>query len=782
MRKALALVVIYSYLISSLTAFAQEPTPTPSPTPRPPPSPEAIQKAADEGEAQGKEDGAREAGETAPRDGEERGRRDGDLNGYERCRERRIEEEFDEGRRAGAPEGEREGRRQGDERGHVEGERAGADDGARKGRDAAEQDALRDATPPGRRAGTEEAEANTETPARARRDGSAAGDKEAATRALEFDYQRGRDDVNREKFAEPILNRDAVSLRRSARVAPFDHQRGRSGAGVVVRRRPSIFRVAFASLDATNAALPVNLFSQDEDKYTYARPKASPAAGKRRTPPPYPIPELSEAYRKAYDKGYASGWEAVYWDAFERAYREARRAAFRRGCERASSENYRADYERGYREAFDEARAREDKTAYDAAYRPAFDAAYNQIYKRTYSESFPTLRAKYFADAKADAYKERTDAIYAEVYEQARGRKYAEVYPAYSAEQYRRGRADEEADFRARPVRALGVEAVETITNGLFEPDEPLRLKLRLRNFAGAPILARDVKIAFRPAAGAAAIVQGREAQLSKDLRPQSETEIGDAFDFQLTEAGEGQRQLFTLEVFYQGQSAGRLDLGLVPRFIAGMEFAEEPTLLEGLAQPFKVRLTNRAQVAFDAGAKINAASGASEQLELTRTEAEVGALRPGESRVLEFPAIARTPLDKLDTPLAFRVTDSAGRRVGLFQTAREFPVANDYRVSVAAPLTSLRAAGTTRVEYIIRNVKSAAAYRALQLEARFVGAGAENFAVLGLNPQYLAPLARGGTWQFVVPVASKGANAGGMLEIELSEAGRAVVIHRIKF
>lgn len=773
MRKKLHLVFLFVYLITTIPALAQEPTPTPTPTP--PPSPEAIRQAADEGEADGKADGAREGDETGPRDGRERGERDGDRAGYERCRDVERDKAHDRGREEGMPVGEREGRREGDEKGRDEGERQGTDEGVRQGRADADQTALRDATAPGRQKGVAEADARAgELTREGRADGIKQGDADALSKAKSEDYARGREEVKREKYAEAVVNRDAFS------------QRGAQGVGATPPRAPrflsrlsggagAFFMNASFNFDGPASA------PQDENNFSVPRPEANPRYTYRREPRGYPAQVLTDAYVRAYRRSYDSAFAAAFYDRFDYTYREARVASYRAGCRRAQGESYEDERRRGYDEAYKESFERERERAYNAAFAAAKDIARNDAYKKTYKETYQGFYDEHFDEVRRDASEQRARQIYLAAHEQAYREKYAQVYPGYRDREHARGRADEEEDFRARPLRLLDAAAVETIPNGLYEPGEPLRLKLSLRNFAGAAIEARDIKIKITAATSAETKVLEPEAVPVKGLRPKSVTEIGDALGFAPGDDTDGSTVGVLVSVTYQGKPAGEQRVILDSRFVAGLDLAEEPVLAEGLARPLRVRLTNRSRVPTDPALKLSFALR-TDSVEAAKADEQIGALGPGESRVVEFPLVARVPADAVQLPLTLTATTGEGRRVGLLASGREVKVSNEYRVSLSGNVGNLRNAGVTRIEYAVRNLSSGATHRALQLTVRAVGPGADNFAVLGFNPHYLAPLERGQVVQFVVPITSKSASAGGVLEFELHEQGRPVVIHRAKF
>jgi hypothetical protein len=771
MRKPVALLLLCAYIISSTHLFAQEPAPTPTP-----PSAELIRQANSEGETDGLEDGRREAGDTAPIFGRELGVRDGYRRGFERCEEQRRGEESERGRLEGLPAGELKGKSEGQQRGIADGEQEGTDSGVRKGTSAADQDALRDATPPAVADGTNEANNNPETAIGGRRDGSIAGERAASERAGSYDYTRGREDLRREKDGEAVQSRDAFSQR---------------SAVSVPGNATSLFRALTAQKSAPGISNPaysmknlwLNVSTGDlgqQDEVRAPRPDVRANFKYRRAPRTYPTTEQAEAYRKGYEKGYQSGWTSSYWIGFDAAYRLAFIEARRRGCQQARNQDYRDYYNRGYNTAYREAYDIAYRSSYDVAREPAFENAYDRAYKSAYQEKFPRARQQYYREAWKAAYDKRTQEIYNAAFEQAKQQKYAEVYPLYSEQQYARGRADEEEDFRLRPVRLLDAAATETINNGLFEPGEPLRLQFQLRNYSKEPLAASDVRIVLKSFSTGATISQA-ETALVKTLRPKSVTDISDALAFHLEDVAAGKSSRVRVEVFYRGTSVGEKDLDLMALYITAAELHANPELEEGLTKPLRVRFTNQSKVSTDPGTKISL-EAPSDFIELPQKEFQLGVLAPGESRVIEVPVIARTDADSVVMPMTFDVRDTSNRRTGFFSATRTFPLVNDYRVNVSPAGLNLRKPGLTRIEYAIRNVQSQGTYKSLQLSLRVLGPAADDFVMPGPNPQYLPPLVQGKTLSFVFPVMTQNANGGGTLELEIREAGRTVVIHRLKF
>jgi hypothetical protein len=226
----------------------------------------------------------------------------------------------------------------------------------------------------------------------------------------------------------------------------------------------------------------------------------------------------------------------------------------------------------------------------------------------------------------------------------------------------------------------------------------------------------------------------------------------------------------------------GQQVLNLTPRFIIDAQFDQEPALKEGLAMPIRVRLTNHSNKTLEPGSLVKLLAKNS-QVELKASSATLNSLKPGESQVIEFIAIARTDANALSIPLAVTVNHPSGRRIGLIDLTREVPVINDYRITLNNSIQSLTQPGVKRVLYTIKNVSARLLYHGLQLHVRVNGANpAQNFTVIGPNPQYLFPLSPGSSEDFVVPILVQSTNPGATLELEVQEDGRPVVVHQVNF
>jgi hypothetical protein len=239
----------------------------------------------------------------------------------------------------------------------------------------------------------------------------------------------------------------------------------------------------------------------------------------------------------------------------------------------------------------------------------------------------------------------------------------------------------------------------------------------------------------------------------------------------------------FNFNVTYQGRASGAKLLSVGTKFMARLGFAEDPKLQEGLLSPLFIRVGNQSQVRFPEGGVVSMRSDP-KILEIEKESFTLPRLLVAASEVLEYRAIARTTSATLRVPFGIEVLTAKGRRIGLVDETRSVPILNDYRVQIVsdAPEKALRTKGLARLTYRIRNVSSRAFAKGLQLKIRFKNNPDGSHLVIGPNPQYLAPLQKGQSADFIVPISVQKAPVSGIMELEVQEDGKTVVIHQIKF
>ncbi len=737
-----------------------QPTPAPTAAPAPAPAPAPAAPAPDTagaraaGQADGRPDGDREGRERAPADGQRAGDEQGYRKGFDQCEREARDRAHDEGFQRGFGEGSVIGSQEGGATGDRDGTARGVNEGQADGFRRADLDSNAEATPQGRAKGIEQANSSDATD-RGRRDGTARGDADALAQAQASDYPRGRKDYNSAQYALTPQSHADVIQKPAARQA------------LSQLFSPS----ASTSMADMRAAAPAGSASPD---YRYLVLKKN-----------YPTPEENQAYSSGAREGYASGFQGGYSSAFDAAFKQAFDRGNRRGCDDARRRDYRADFERGQREGHD----RGYREAYDRTYREASNIAYNREFgpasDRTYRQNYDSLYSKHFEEARSAAYAARVDQLYGAAFDDARNTKYNEMYPKYAASEYQRGQNDEAQDFAQRPVRITGIEATETIPNSVFEPGEPLRVHVQVRNFAQGEIRAQDLAVQIKARNTDQSTVTIKQEYLAKSLKAQSVTEIREALEFQANELAAGRSIKFDVAVVYQGKVIDTTVLEVRPNFMVQVELAETPSFKEGMAMPVRVKLTNTGDKTAN-GIVLNMKANA-EQLEVAQPMINVGSLAAGESRVVEYSAIGRGISQSESIQFGFAATEGGsitGRRIGALDMSRQFPIINDYLIDLAnGAVTALRTPGVIRIAYKVTNKSRRLMFNSLQLKVRFLNTeDPTNFVVIGPNPQLLMPIDQGESVSFTVPVMVKAANKGGVIEVEVQEAGRTVVIHREDF
>jgi hypothetical protein len=711
-----------------------------------------IREAESDGRRDGENDGRREGDDRGQNEGRNDGFGEGQRVGFDRCEREEKQRAYDDGYRSGVSSGQSDGDSEGRRRGDREGRSNGTRDGEADGIQRARSDAKRDSYAPGRERGQNQADASDAREA-GRAAGLRQGDLDAAAEALKTDYPRGRKDHSDARWAEAVERQDQQRLHNSG----TETESVRAGLTKFMMQ-PSAFGVLgrYASPD-----------------YRYSNPRRSYSNGR-----------VQSAYNSAYRDGYSSGFSSNYGYQYDSAYRTSYSQGESDGCYDARRRGYSSDRDRGQREGYQAAYDTAYRSAYDYAYRPVYDSNFREATARTYRASYDGFYERYFEEARASAYRERYDALFQSFYAPAHAEKYAQMYPIYAQQQYARGVADETEDFRLRPTRLLeGTAVTETILNGLYEPGEALRLKLRLRNFAAEAVKGSDVRLVLTATDASGAILSEAETTLPADLSARSITEISEALEFRMSEKDADKVANFKLSVTYQGRDVGSAALKVETKFMSRIRFAEDPKLQEGLLSPFFVMVSNQSKVRINEGGTLTVRSDP-KILEIQDETMKLAALSVQGTQILQYFATVRSTGATQKIPFGMEVLTAKGRRIGLLDETKAVPILNDYRVQVVSSgaESALRTKGLARLTYRIRNVSSRAFAKGLQMKIRFKTGVEGSHQVIGPNPQYLAPLQKGQQADFVVPVSVLKGGTSGLLELEVFEDGKIVVIHQLKF
>ncbi|OFY98217.1 MAG: hypothetical protein A2Z97_10505 [Bdellovibrionales bacterium GWB1_52_6] len=760
------------------------PTPTASPTPTGP-SQDQISAARALGVQDGAEPGSHEALERAPKEARAEGLRDGRSRGFESCERDEINRSRDVGFRDGYAQGQTDGSNAGVLKGREDGQARGQYDGNQDGFKRADAESARVSSGPGRQQGIEEANAS-DASSRGNTDGSSRGDREAQAAAQAREYPRGHQDYNNERQNEPVRVED--SFNQKAPVSKPLNLTSSLGSFLqdsqVIKSMASRLGISTQDERRGGGGKPGNGGDKPGDRDQRPGDQPSNAKPDHRYSNPlrtFPSPQEQEAYREGYTQGYDKSFATAYNKIYNKDYREHFQRAERDGCEDARRRDYRDFYHRAYVEGRDKGYS----DTYQVAYNSTFRATYNDVFRifseESYSINYPILYKQHFEEFRSAAYREQYEGLYDSAFSASRDQTYNKLYPGYAQAAYKKGRADEEADFVQRPVRLLDVVPTETIENGLFEPGEALRIRLSMRNFADATLAGKDIKMVLQALDAGSAVLSTATETLTQNIRAKSVTTVSEALDFRMNENAVNQAKQFRVTLYYQGRNVGEQVFTLTTKFITTLQIVGSPQLREGLESSLAVKVRNQSNKPTEPSLKVVLTSDPA-ILQVTKGSADIGVLNPGEERIVEFSVIARAHGASIRVPYVLQSLLGSGRRIGLTDGEKSVPLVNDYRISVSGNTRALRANGVTRMQYTITNISSRLLLKGLQLKARILGNDAQNFVIIGPNPQYLTPLIKGQSLSFDVPILVKAANSGGSLELEVQEDGRTVVISQTDF
>lgn len=699
------------------------------------------------------------------REGRERGAQDGYRRGFDRGEDEAYRDRLQSRRRdayqfgyaAGFPIGEQRGFNEGEYRGRLDGESRGQTEGQQDGERRASQDATATATPPGRQKGAAEA-AQSDAAASGRQAGIVRGDQDAQDQAQRVDYGNGRRAYRDERFAEGIEHRETFSQLPSK-------------SDLLTQHAPA----PASTIQPQGLAATASLHTSAGPDYRYLSCTRS-----------FPTAAENQAYQSACREGYAQAFQTFYNDSFRTSEQQGQRDGRDRGRSRADKVDVRPEYLSGYTQGENEGYRRAYDRAYEQTFRIAYSYAFQQSTQRAYDQSYPSFYERAFEAARAAAYREHYEALFNEAFELARNQTYQEKYPAYAKDAFERGRRDEEREFELNPLRLIDAQISKEFASGNYEPGEALRFTVDLRNFSRAGINSQDVSFSVEAGDARTAAIPLTDTSARRGLKPLSLTRVTEVLEARLFESTVGRTVTLVIKAKYQGRVIGQKAFDLTPRFMLALGFAKAPQLREGMETVIRIKVTNQSLLATDAGARVQFLAE-SEALELVDRDAILPNLQPGASTEVGFRVVGKRAGDWVRIPMAFTATLASGRRVGVFDITDQVPIINDYGIDVLEGLDRMRQPGITRIEYVINNETSRLVLRSLQLHVRVRLAGpdqsvvlSEHHAVLGPNPQYLTPIHRGYSRDFFVPILIKApSNANLILEMELKEEGKTVVIHR---
>ena len=715
--------------------------------------PDSSFGAREEGRRHGTPDGEREGRDRGRSDGERSGRQKGYRQGFDQCLASRRQQAFDQGYATGYPQGSFQGQNEGQSRGTSEGRFQGDADGRRDGDLRADRRAKIDSEVPARERGRFEAE-QTDSLAQGAAAGNAAGDLRARETAIKKDFPAGKESYRQGRLAEPIQKELIEDLSTLPEPAP----RLLSG---------ELGAQPMASLLARSFAFP-------DFRYRNERPSQND-------------PESRRAYSEGYRDGYTQGFQRSYDSEFRSAESLYFSDGRREGCRDADRQDVRLDYDRGYRSGFDVGYRRAFDESYTQAYRTYYELSFGPASSLSYSERYPTHYAKWFEQFRLDTYQARVNELYREGFDREEVAVFQRNYPGYAQQEFNRGVSEETQDFVARPVRAVSFAFREETPDSVFEPGERIDFSFGVRNFSSQDLASSDVRLELEVAGPGALPI--RKVDAGRGVVPaRGALRIEGALPIRLMEAGLGGVTRVRARVLFRGQVIDSREVEFRVQTRATLEWVEKPSLKEGLPTLLKLRVSNRSTLPISGPIEVALRSDTS-LVELRQSSVSMLGLQPGESRELQFDAIARSELESVSFPLAVVLKDGNRKLVLSRDFSNASPVLNDYRVSLLSAPAQVSKAGIVRLEYRLRNVSSRLVFSALELHARiFDVQGVERTDVqwIGFNPQFLMPMERGEQVQFVIPflipAGASGVKSGGRVELEVRENGIPVVIHRAAF
>jgi len=729
------------------------PTP-PAPTPPAPTGPSQTEIEA--AHALGVQDGRMKAKADAipkgTQEGRQNGAREGRSEGFERCEKIERQRAHADGYQRGFERGRVEGREDGFHVGTKEGRERGGSEGYADGKSRADQDAKTHATAPATAEGEYDADRSDARP-KGEQDGIVAGDRNARETADRVDYARGRKHYRDSRWAEKVENEDTFAQREQ-------QTNGRKSSFTFAQMNGRV-KEMLAAAQAWKNGMGSLATNRDGGRS-------------------FPSTQENAAYSQGYQSGYADEYQREYGRTYRREYNESKARGERDGCEEARRRDYRfAEREgirqgrdEGYADAFERARRRAFKESYDVSFADSSRSSYESHYQVFYRDHFSRIRAR--------AYEAAYNTLYNQAHRAAKEARYREVYPEYARLAFSRGVADETEDFQLRPVRLLEAEATETIRNGLYEPGEAVRLRIKLRSFSGDSLLGRDIKVVVKEITNGSSVISEGEALLARDLKAKSSTQVSEILELYMNHSSVNQKRDFQVKAFYQGREVGEKIISITSRYMVDVKFASAPKLLEGMKAKLAIKVKNQSNQPTDETALLKVNANTSE-LELLKKEISIGVLQPGQERVIEVEAIGRSRKAVLELPIILEVRFGAGRRVGLQDAKTTVEMVNDYRIMADTnAVAALKKKGLVRLNYSIKNVGSKNALKGLQLKVSFTNP--DGFRVIGPNPQFVSPLRNGQSLKFTVPVLVKDNNGGGTVELEVQENGRTTVINRNQF
>jgi hypothetical protein len=520
--------------------------------------------------------------------------------------------------------------------------RRGDSEGYENGLQQANSAADSASTVPGRTAGYADADNEEDSIAeRGWSDGLAAGEAAAIQQAQQVDYPNGRKLVNEEHFAERIESTDSFS------------QTQKMLKSLLSTEFSSVAEVSKAKFSAKDFFSMSGLFAQLDIRHD----------GRCNT---------NELEQRAYQRGYKTGHDSAYQNSYDRAYREAYQNAhanaYRNGC-RAAGGDAQEEYYRGYEVGKDAGYTAGYQRGYSDAFQTAYNNQYSESSRAAYDSNYQSAYQRYFELHRQSAYAERSGEIYQWNFNEAKSQRFDELYPNYAADALAKGRADEEQEFRDRPLRILGAQVQDSNNDGILEPNETLRLKLQLRNFDGLGIEGKDVRLVVAAVENKQANIKTAQQFLVKGLQRKSVTNVSDALEIQLLDAAVGKVTQLKLSVFNKGRLTGEVIINVTARHLTEIRLVGSTALTPGAINVLEVLVKNLSNLAITSPLLVQI-GGDSSKIRVRKNILEMVALAPGQEQIVKFSLSVSKKIEPQKTAINVVVTQKKDKkRVGLLET-----------------------------------------------------------------------------------------------------------------
>lgn len=680
------------------------------------------QEAARQGTIDGRNDGAREGRERGAVDGFSDGRRQGFDDAAERL-----------GKELGEREGREKGEREGFERGSHDGREKGESDGAREGETDGHTRAEQESAGPGQSQGTTEAD-RSQARVLGTRDGTAGGEQDALSQAKKVDQTRGHEQYRTERWHLPPRARQRYTVPRVKASTPLD-----------------------GALAATGLE---GLIAWGDD------PKVpSPDRRYWRSSPPYP-----DAHRAHW---YASTYGGAYHDGFREAYRSEYASACARGRDVGRSDA-RSTNLRGssvWRRAYDDGLSTEYRRVYDRVFPRAFEDARRVAYEETFGRVSRETREREYPQAferhRQSAYEARYNALYGETFKAAHDARFAALYPSLAKQWYAKGRADEMASFKTRPVRIAYV-AVRDDGDGIVAPGETVHLDVVLRSFSNAAVRPGKLGLTIDAKPADTLAAAERRPGLPCGLAPGEELEIVDLIRLQAAPNAVGRTCVLDARLRLNGHEVDALTQEITVQWPVAVKVEGAAPMVEGLPATWRLVLENKSKKAVPSmQVRLSTDSG---QLSLPSTVLSVEALAPGASATLPVEVTGWKTRDSASPQISVEATGD-GRLLNRTALPLVADVQTPFTIDYVGGKMRLRDTGDWKVDFRVSGPKDGVP---VQADAIVDQTCKTHIDIIGVD--------NGPDGRVAVRVRVYEPNTGGRFLLRLKRGDQVIMCRRVEF